>query len=513
MERNMENLTPSFRNISGRSFMTYTFPDKDDVIHYQLQMLVNNSIPSVLKASTVSLDGEIHLQYDITSLVPLKKLLEIRKIGRKDFLELIKNITAMAEGLDQYLLDTERIVFDSRYIFADPQAMKLEFSYLPVMNTEHGIRSLKNFLLNLIVNDIQFSSEQSDNFIQRLLEILKAEDFKASDLRAYIKDMETDRHVTEQKPPIIKPQTLAVGKEPNITPAVPGTRPSANVSEHVTKSPVPSVKVTKLCYPTRSYAIMGSVAGVLILFLITLIITGIISPSNPDSLLSLFGFLIICGAVTYLVYSKVFTPDKKIEKKVLMQKAEYVNKAFSVPPSVPVNQQIKPVKHEMFPDGQELLSINTAKQEAAAVSKGSFYPVSTDKPSFAVREVIDPKNDISPASDKHRDKTVVLDCGSLKLPHLKRAHGNSYETIILKKFPFLLGRLESQVDHFINNPAIGKLHAEISKTPEGYVISDINSLNGTFVNGERVQPGQEMSIKSGDRIVLGNEEFVFYSEK
>ena len=512
----MENRTPSFRNISGRSFMIYTFPGKDEVIHYQLQMLVNNSIPYVLKANTVSLDGEIHLQYDITSLVPLKKLLEIRKTGRIEFLELIKNIAAMAEGLEQYLLDTERIVFDSRYIFADPQDLKLEFAYLPVKNAEQDNRTLKNFLLNLIINDIQFANEQSDNFVQKLLELLKTEDFMVSDLRAYIREMGADRQATGPEPVIIKqhvikPPVTDKEREPVIPPAIPGEKQQVKSQDPAAK---PS-KVSRLSYPTKSYIIMGSVAGVLILFLITLVATGIISPSNPDSLLSLFGFLLICGAVTYLVYSKTFAPDKKVERKAHDQRAEYVNKAFSVPPSIQGNREIPPVKREIYPDGQEILSpVSEAKQETAASNAVFTYPFNTHKPSAAaVRETMAAKRNMSEASDRGRDKTVVLDGGNLRLPQLKRANGSSFETIILKKFPFILGRLENQADYCIKNPAVGKLHAEIRKTPEGFVITDINSLNGTFVNGERVQPGQDMPIKSGDRIILGNEEFVFYSEK
>ena len=49
-------------------------PEKEEVIHFQLQMLVNNSIPGILKANSISLNGEIRLQYDITSLIPIKTL-------------------------------------------------------------------------------------------------------------------------------------------------------------------------------------------------------------------------------------------------------------------------------------------------------------------------------------------------------------------------------------------------------------------------------------------------------
>jgi hypothetical protein len=494
MESKSERPMPVFKNVSGRSLMVYTFTDRDEVINYQLQMLANNSIPGILKAGTISLDGEIHLQYDITSLVPLKKLLERRKIGRMDFLDLIRNIAAVVEGMEQYLLDFEKIVFDSSFIFADPQDLKLGFAYLPVMTLDNKPTLLRSFLLDLIINDIQFTDEQSDNFVQKLLEVLKSEDFKTSDLRAYIKDMEPDRHVKATEPQPVPPQTL-IDED-----LVPQVMPEGK----------PVIKVSKMGFPNSSYIIMGSVIVILIIFLITLLISGVISPGNPDSLLSLFGFMLICGAVLYLVYSKVFSPDKKTEKIALPQRVEYVNKAFTVPAHLSGYKENRPSKPVIKPFGKEIISsVETAKPEAASGSIGSMTAFDAGRPLPASeREVAAVKNDLP--ADKHKDKTVILDRGNLKLPHLKRTMGNSFETIVLKRFPFMLGRLESQVDYCINNPAIGKLHAEILKTPDDYAISDINSLNGTFVNDERVQPGQSMIIKNGDRIVLGNEEFVFY---
>ena len=46
----------------------------------------------------------------------------------------------------------------------------------------------------------------------------------------------------------------------------------------------------------------------------------------------------------------------------------------------------------------------------------------------------------------------------------------------------------------------------IAQTPEGYVITDLDSGNGTFVNDERVKTRK---LKDGDRVRLGDRAFVF----
>ena len=54
---------------------------------------------------------------------------------------------------------------------------------------------------------------------------------------------------------------------------------------------------------------------------------------------------------------------------------------------------------------------------------------------------------------------------------------------------------------------VSKEHSRITLGPDGrYIVRDVGSLNGTFVNGERVT---ERVLKSGDQISLGNTTYRF----
>ena len=57
--------------------------------------------------------------------------------------------------------------------FADPQDLKLGFTYLPTMKMSYGLKGLKAFLLKLVVNDINFADEPSDNYVRKLIEALR----------------------------------------------------------------------------------------------------------------------------------------------------------------------------------------------------------------------------------------------------------------------------------------------------------------------------------------------------
>lgn len=76
------------------------------------------------------------------------------------------------------------------------------------------------------------------------------------------------------------------------------------------------------------------------------------------------------------------------------------------------------------------------------------------------------------------------------------------EKIPLSKLPITIGR-EETVDMPVDLQNISRKHARISKGDSGYLIEDLNSSNGTFVNEERIEKPRQ--IKNGDQIALGSD--------
>jgi transcriptional regulator with GAF, ATPase, and Fis domain len=79
---------------------------------------------------------------------------------------------------------------------------------------------------------------------------------------------------------------------------------------------------------------------------------------------------------------------------------------------------------------------------------------------------------------------------------------------VVKDRPLILGRDPSnQLE--VGDPAVSRKHCSVSElSGDVFEVADLDSHNGTFVNGARVS---RQTIQHGDRIRIGNSEFVFFT--
>ena len=68
-----------------------------------------------------------------------------------------------------------------------------------------------------------------------------------------------------------------------------------------------------------------------------------------------------------------------------------------------------------------------------------------------------------------------------------------------------LGRHKNN-DVVITDPKVSSFHARIDRTPEGFVLVDLKSRNGSFVNGHRVETAL---LRTGDELRLGAAKLVY----
>ena len=73
----------------------------------------------------------------------------------------------------------------------------------------------------------------------------------------------------------------------------------------------------------------------------------------------------------------------------------------------------------------------------------------------------------------------------------------------------VVGSASDRADCVIDLPGISRMHARISKEGNTYYVKDLNSTNGTYVNGRQLACFEMCEIRSNDSIIFGNVECVF----
>lgn len=79
------------------------------------------------------------------------------------------------------------------------------------------------------------------------------------------------------------------------------------------------------------------------------------------------------------------------------------------------------------------------------------------------------------------------------------------ETLYLDEPVVSVGRLGSN-EVCLEDPFVSRHHCVVRNEGDGYLIEDLNSANGTYLNGERVNKGL---LKEGCLVQVGVSQFIF----
>jgi pSer/pThr/pTyr-binding forkhead associated (FHA) protein len=64
-------------------------------------------------------------------------------------------------------------------------------------------------------------------------------------------------------------------------------------------------------------------------------------------------------------------------------------------------------------------------------------------------------------------------------------------------------------DIFLDDISVSRRHATFTRTTNGYVISDLGSLNGSYVNRDRID--SDVVLSGGDEVQIGKYRLIFFS--
>ena len=81
--------------------------------------------------------------------------------------------------------------------------------------------------------------------------------------------------------------------------------------------------------------------------------------------------------------------------------------------------------------------------------------------------------------------------------------------IPVRYFPFIIGKNKSITDFCLDEPGVSRLHVKLEETEQGYLVTDLNSTNGTMVDGQLLNANETCELPLGSELTIAARTFRF----
>ena len=462
------------------NYMVIRKTEPDSRISYQQKMISSKRMENLLFANSRSLDGEEYNYYDITSLLTLTQMYGSRLFSSEDIRDLMGGVEMACDEIDRYLLDINRLCLDPDLIFYNCGKQRFLFLYN-------------------ISTDPDDTASGFDTFMDWLLERVSPDDTAAGDTVYSLYELYEKgcRDIWEMVR-ISKEGGYASKEYEQIKSPVPeSTVTSFDVEmEHdlyaeTDGSPLPEIGEPPDVSSSRSKIrknlpsfILFTLGGLIIAADIIIYMTMILNREELLVLLStgaLSIVLIVYGAIRMLISQK--TGERSEEHDSL-------DETFSG--SYDPND-IYGFEHSPNSVCMDDIVDHTPATGRRRVAVSDQFSHGVSEPGYNLEAFEDDGKTVF--FDGNEDK------GSYKLYAMDR---KNKQHIDLSKLPCTIGKMNGYVDCCIDDPSISRIHARVDLKEDRLVLSDLNSTNGVYLNGIRLNPNEERVIETGDEIRFGS---------
>jgi len=131
----------------------------------------------------------------------------------------------------------------------------------------------------------------------------------------------------------------------------------------------------------------------------------------------------------------------------------------------------------------------------------------SEEPSYNIREVRSP---VVKEKEVINNETTLLTGAMVgKGVYCLRSEDMNEDNILLTEFPFFIGKSGESTNHRIDDSTVSRFHARIDKEEDDLWLTDLNSTNGTFLNGIRLLPYDRIKVSRGDSVVISRKRYEF----
>lgn len=448
-----------YKRDMNHSYMVLQGIGQVDTSSYQIRMLAGNVIPKLLKCRLQGVDGKTIFSYEITSRQPLASLFENKKLNIEDLQLVFGGFVQVMEEMAEFLLNPENLVISPEHMYADVEKKELYFCYLP--GYDHEVREQFQTLTEYVLPKLDHEDAKAvmlgyGVYRRALEESFHLENIKEELYRVRGESAEKVIPIKNQGNIPEEPASENIFAEEEL-PVMEDNLWKANPQEDTKKKDEKTIGMKKItgC----------AVAAILALGLVFLKAFGYLPWLTMEAMVGAGLVLLGGGTLIYFGYSKRKKKDNLVRTGE-REKGSFIKAA-------PVGR--------------------TEVQEMEKLIKGQ-----------------EERKEIIPEEPKEFGETVVLSANIERGPaSLVSREPGELATIYLKDEITVVGKLETAADAVIPLPTVSRVHAKIRKRENDYFLCDLNSRNGTSVNGRMLKNEEEYLLQDEDEVDFAQARYVF----
>ncbi|MCQ2506547.1 MAG: FHA domain-containing protein [Lachnospiraceae bacterium] len=112
---------------------------------------------------------------------------------------------------------------------------------------------------------------------------------------------------------------------------------------------------------------------------------------------------------------------------------------------------------------------------------------------------------VNPKAEATAERTIVVHTRRKEMLKLVSLQGK--DDILVENYPFYIGSVQKYANGVIKGGNVSRIHAKFDKKKGIIYLTDLNSTNGTFVNGQELVPDNEVALCVGDVIAFADTEY------
>lgn len=467
----------------GHNYMILQCGQQETVRSYQYKILTSGKIAEILKCSVRYINGCTYYYYDISSRTTLDSLYRGKAMSYAQVKDFLWQIHGIYEKLAGYFMDEAGLVLLPEHIYYDITDKKYIGLYYPDYRPDESniYKVLTDFLLEHIDTEDRNLAEK----IYRLCELAEESCFFTEDALRILEENEEPAKATIQG---------AVWEE-NSDPANDKTETSdivrdfSEIKEYERKQPKRNP-----FYPVFAILSVLAIAGAIVfysLFELTqreeIIIYGVIAAMGICVLLCIMGIL----------------ADSRKKAPTDRESGRETEEEYFSDFNEELYREPEGKQSADYPTDAGIPSLDQVISRDMDLEMAGYTPVFTRTGHDDNRLLRSVKSSYAEDIDNYGD-TVFFDEGAVREYKLYAIDKKNKSHIELKQFPCTIGKMAGCVDHVLPDNSISRIHARFDIQGEKVLMTDMNSTNGTYKNGLRMQPQETVEIEPGDEVRFGN---------